>query len=80
MEEITENLYFQHFIVPSDYQTKATFVPSRLVEFHKHLIEDILSEINEKTITYNTSADSFPVEAVPEAWKNSGYCKEHGIR
>lgn len=60
VEEILENPYFQYFIGLLDYQTQAPFVPSLLVGFRKRLTEDILGEINEMIITYNTPDDPSP--------------------
>lgn len=54
VEKITENPYFQYFIGLPGYQTRAPFVSSLLVEFCKRLTEDILGEINEMVIAYNT--------------------------
>ena len=42
------------------YQTVPPFVPSLLVEFRKRLTDDILSEINEMIIEYNTPDDPTP--------------------
>lgn len=60
VEEITENPYFQYFIGLPGFQTDAPFVPSLLVEFRKRLTDDILSEINEMIIEYNTPDDPTP--------------------
>ena len=60
VEEITENPYFQYFIGLPGYQTEAPFVPSLLVEFRKRLTDDILGEINEMIIAYNTPDDPPP--------------------
>lgn len=58
--EITENPYFQYFIGLPGYQTEAPFVPSLLVEFRKRLTDDILGDINEMIIAYNTPDDPPP--------------------
>ena len=50
--EITENPYFQYFIGLPGYQTEPPFVPSLLVEFRKHLTDDILGEINDHCIQH----------------------------
>lgn len=42
------------------FQTEAPFVQSLLVEFRKHLTDDIFSEINEMIISYNTPDDPGP--------------------
>ena len=60
VEEITENPYLQYFIGLPGFQTVPPFVPSLLVEFRKRLTEDILSEINEMIIDYNTPDDPTP--------------------
>ena len=60
VEEITENPYFQYFIGLPGFQTEAPFVPSLLVEFRKRLTDDILGEINEMIISYNTPDDPGP--------------------
>lgn len=60
VEEITENPYLQYFIGLPGYQTVPPFVPSLLVEFRKRLTDDILSEINEMIIEYNTPDDPTP--------------------
>ena len=60
VEEIMENPYFQYFIGLPGYQTEAPFVPSLLVEFRKRLTDDILGEINEMIIAYNTPDDPTP--------------------
>ena len=39
------------------YQTEAPFVPSLLVEFRKRLTDEIIGEINEMIIEYNTPDD-----------------------
>ena len=55
--EITENPYMQYFIGLPAYQNKAPFAPSLLVEFRKRLTEEILGEINEMIIEFNTEKD-----------------------
>ena len=60
VEEITENPHFQFFLGLPGYQTKAPFVPSLLAEFGKRLTEEILGEINEMIIDYNTPDDPTP--------------------
>ena len=60
VEEIMENPYFQYFIGLPGYQAEAPFVPSLLVEFRKRLTDDVLSEINEMIIAYNTPDDPTP--------------------
>ena len=60
VEEITENPYLQYFIGLPGFQTVPPFVPSLLVEFRKRLTEDVLGEINEMIIDYNTPDDPTP--------------------
>lgn len=57
VEQITENPYFQYFIGLPGYQMEPPFVPSLLVEFRKRLTEDILGDINEMILDYNTPDD-----------------------
>ena len=54
VEQIRENPYYQYFIGLPGYEDKIPFVPSLLVEFRKRLSEDVLNEINEMIIAYNT--------------------------
>lgn len=60
VEQIRENPYYQFFIGLPGYQDKEPFVPSLLVEFRKRLTDDILGDINEMIIAYNTSDDDPP--------------------
>ena len=53
VEEIRENPYFQKFIGLLGYLD--AIVPSLLVEFRKRLTAEVLEEINEMIIDYNTS-------------------------
>jgi hypothetical protein len=58
VEQIRENPYYQYFIgLPGD-EDKIPFVPSLLVEFRKRLSEDVLNEINEMIIEYNSQQDN----------------------
>lgn len=57
VEQITENPYFQYFIGLPGYQMEAPFVPSLLVEFRKRLNEDILGDINDMILEYNSPDD-----------------------
>lgn len=57
VEQIRENPYYQYFIGLPGYEDKVPFVPSLLVEFRKRLSEDVLNEINEMIIAYNTQQD-----------------------
>lgn len=60
VEELTENPYLQYFMGLPGYQTEAPFVPSLLVEFRKRLTEDVLAEINEMIIDFNSPDDPTP--------------------
>ena len=65
VEEIVENPYFQYFIGSPGYQTEAPFVPSLLVEFRKRLNDEVLNEINEMIIAFNTPDDPTPSGGKP---------------
>ena len=58
VEQIKENPYYQYFIGLLEYEYKAPFVPSLLVEFRKRLDENVLAEINEMIAAYNSPDDS----------------------
>lgn len=60
VEELMENPYFQYFIGLPGYQMEAPFVPSLLVEFRKRLTDDVLGEINEMILAFNTPDDPTP--------------------
>ena len=60
VEQIRENPYYQFFIGLPGYQDEEPFVPSLLVEFRKRLTDDILGDINEMIIDYNTPDDTPP--------------------
>ena len=60
VEWIRENQYYQFFIGLLGYQDEEPFIQSFLVEFRKRLTDDILSDINEMIIAYNTSDDIPP--------------------
>ena len=60
VEEITENPYLQYFIGLPGYQAVPSFVPPLLVEFRKRLTADVLCEIKEMIIEYNTPDDPTP--------------------
>ena len=63
VEQIRENPYYQYFIGLPGYEDKILFVPSLLVEFRKRLSEDVLNEINEIIIEYNTQKDDHDGDA-----------------
>ena len=58
VEQIRENPYYQYFIGLPGYEDKIPFVPSLLVEFRKRLSEDVLNEINDMIIEYNSQQDN----------------------
>lgn len=58
VEQLTENPYFQYFIGLPGYQMEPPFVPSLLVEFRKRLTDEILGDINDMILEYNTPDDS----------------------
>ena len=60
LNEITENPYMQYFIGLPGYQSVPPFVPSLLVYFRKRLTREVLAEINEMIIAYNTPDNSNP--------------------
>lgn len=55
-----ENPYFQYFIGLPGYQMGPPFAPSLLVEFRKHLTDDVFGEINEMILAFNTPDDPTP--------------------
>ena len=60
VEQITENPYYQYFIGLPGFSNEAPYVPSLLVEFRKRLDDEILADINEMIIAYNTPDDPGP--------------------
>ncbi len=60
LEQITENPYYQYFIGLPGFQNEPPFVPSLLVEFRKRLDDEVMTEINEMIIAYNTPDDPGP--------------------
>lgn len=58
VEQLTENPYFQYFIGLPGYQMDPPFVPSLLVEFRKRLTADILGDINDMILEYNSPDDN----------------------
>ena len=58
LEQIKENPYYQYFIGYSGFQNEPPFVSSLLVEFRKRLNDEVMMEINEMIIAYNTPDDS----------------------
>ena len=78
VEEIMENPYFQYFIGLPGYQTEAPFVPSLLVEFRKRLTDDILDEINEMIIAFNTPDDPTPGSGSDQEPEETDTGENHG--
>ena len=78
VEQITENPYYQYFIGLPGFSNEAPYVPSLLVEFRKRLDDEILAEINEMIIAYNTPDDPGPgsggetSDGSPEGSRNGG--------
>lgn len=79
LEQITENPYYQYFIGLPGFQNEPPFVPSLLVEFRKRLDDEVMAQINEMIIAYNTPDDPGPgdgggndSDAAPDEQKNSG--------
>lgn len=78
VEQITENPYYQYFIGLSGFSNEAPYVPSLLVEFRRRLDDEILAQINEMIIAYNTPDDpgpgsgGEPSDASDEGTENSG--------
>ena len=60
VEQLTENPYYQFFVGLPGYQQEPPFVPSLLVEFRKRLTAEILGEINEMIIEFNSPDDEPP--------------------
>ena len=60
MEQITENPHYQYFIGLPGFSNAGPYVPSLLVELRKRLNDEILAEINEMIIAYNTPDDPDP--------------------
>lgn len=58
VEQITENPYYQYFIGLPGFSNEDPYVPSLLVEFRKRLDDEVLAQINEMIIAYNTPDDS----------------------
>lgn len=54
LEQITENMYYQYFIGIPGFQSEPPYVPSLQVEFRKCLNDEIMIEINEMIIAYNS--------------------------
>lgn len=73
VEQIRENPYFQYFIGLPGYQDAIPFVPSLLVEFRKRLTAEVLEEINEMIIEYNT-----PDNPPPAGGDNDGGGSDKG--
>ena len=60
LEQITENPYYQYYIGLPGFSSEQPFVPSLVMEFRKRLDDDVMSEINEMILTYNTPDDPGP--------------------
>ena len=60
LEQITENPYYQYFVGLPGFQNEPPYVPSLLVEFRKRLNDEIMTEINEMIIAFNSPDDPGP--------------------
>ncbi len=60
LEQITENPYYQYFIGLPGFQNELPFVSSLLVEFRKRLDDEVMTEVNEMLIAYNTPDNPEP--------------------
>ena len=60
IEQITENPYYQYYIGLPGFSSEPPFVPSLLVEFRKRLDDDVMMEINEMILAYNSPDDPGP--------------------
>ena len=60
VEQIRENPYYQFFIGLPGYQNHQPLKPSLLAEFRKCLDSDVMMEINEMIIAYNSPDDPGP--------------------
>ena len=80
LEQITENPYYQYFVGLPGFQNEPPYVPSLLVEFRKRLNDEIMTEINEMIIAFNSPDDPGPGngggsgsdDVTPDQPENSG--------
>ena len=80
LEQITENPYYQYFVGLPGFQNEPPYVPSLLVEFRKRLNDEIMMEINEMIIAFNSPDDPGPGngggsgsdDVTPDQPENSG--------
>jgi len=66
VQTIMENPYMQFFIGLPGYTNKQPFAPSLMVEFRKRLTSEIVDEINELIIEYNTPIEDNEPESSDE--------------
>lgn len=78
VEQITENPYYQFFVGLPGFRNEPPYVPSLLVEFRKHLNDEILSEINEMIIEYNRPDDPGPGDGTDVAEAASAETENKG--
>lgn len=77
VEQIRENPYYQFFIGLPGCQDEEPFVPFLLVEFRKRLMDDILGDVNEMIIAYNTPDDDPPAGGSGEDGENNAVPTEN---
>ena len=82
VEQLTENPYYQFFVGLPGYQQEPPFVPSLLVEFRKRLTAEILGEINEMIIEFNSPDDepgmtTIQIGIYPKMPRKTNPTKEH---
>lgn len=72
LEQIIENPYFQYFIGLENYRMEPPFIPSLLVEFRKRLKPEILGDINDMILKYNTPDDVDDLNGTPSNRDTNG--------
>lgn len=72
LEQIIENPYFQYFIGLESYRMEPPFIPSLLVEFRKRLKPEILGDINDMILKYNTLDDGDDPNGTPSNRDTNG--------
>jgi len=73
LEQISENPYYQYLIGLPGFQSEPPYVPSLLVEFRKRLNDEIMIEINEMIIDYNSPDDPGPGNGVGSDYLNRNW-------
>ena len=72
VEQIRENPYYQYFIGLPAFEDRIPFVPSLLVEFRKRLSAEVMSEINEMIIAFNSKKDGEDDDTHGDSGENGG--------